>query len=93
MLIYLYSMGVLLYFVVFVAVAISFGQSSYFASEAQRFMNITLVSSVPVDFPYDIVIVTILSNPVSAAGKTTITYSKTWHCVFDIYFSDGHEYT
>ena len=77
---------ILLYFVLFVAVAISFGQSSYFASEAQRFMNITLVSSVPVDFPYDVVIVTILSNPVSAAGK--LHRSKhimlKMHCVFDI---------
>ena len=35
-----------MYFV-FIAVAISFHQSSYFASEAQRFMNVTLVSSVP----------------------------------------------
>ena len=54
--------------IVFVAVEISFSQSSYFASEAQGFMTVTLISSLPVDFPYSIIISMEQSTPVSAAG-------------------------
>ena len=57
------------YSIVFVAVDISFRQRSYFASETQGFMNVTLESSVPVNFPYTITIITLQSTPVSAAGE------------------------
>ena len=57
------------YFIVFVAVDISFRQRNYFASEAQGFMNITLESSVPINFPYSVAILTLQSNPVSATGE------------------------
>ena len=54
---------------VFVAVDISFDQSSYFASETQGFMNVTLVSSQPVDFPYSIVISLQQLSELSATGE------------------------
>lgn len=72
--------------VVFVAVTISFGQSSYFASETQGFMNVTLISSLPVDVPYNIVVIMLQSTPVSAAGDNIRYLSKT-HCVITIYCS------
>lgn len=58
-----------LYSYTFVAVDISFDQPSYFASEIEGFMTVTLVSSVPVEFPYSITISLLQSTPVSAAGK------------------------
>ena len=51
-----------------VAVDISFDQSSYYASETQGFMNVTLVSSQPVDFPYSIVIL-FQQSELSATGE------------------------
>ena len=56
-------------YLLFVAVDISFRQRNYFASEAQGFMNITLESSVPINFPYSVAILTLQSNPVSATGE------------------------
>lgn len=53
----------------FVAVDISFDQSSYFASETEGFMTVTLVSSQPVEFPYSIAVSLLQSTPVSAEGK------------------------
>ena len=83
---YSYYIIILRTYVVFVAVAISFLQSSYFASEAQRFMNVTLVSSVPVDFPYSIAILTIQSTPVSAAGKNIRTKNAILkHCIVYVF--------
>ena len=54
---------------IFVAVGISFDQSSYYASEAQDFMNVSLVSSQPVDFPYSIVILLQQLSELSATGE------------------------
>ena len=49
---------------------ISFDQPSYFASEIEGFMTVTLISSQPVEFPYSISISLLQSTPVSAAGKS-----------------------
>ena len=59
-------------FVIFIAVAISFEQSVYYASEAQGSMNVTLMSSIPLNFSYSIIIVLIQSNPVSASGDNDV---------------------
>jgi len=50
-------------------VLLSFLRASFAASEAQGELNVTLVSSVPLNETYSVPIQTLQSTPISAAGN------------------------
>jgi len=52
-----------------VVVLLSFQRTSFVASEAQGELNVTLVSSMPLNETYTILIQTLQSTPISAAGN------------------------
>ena len=54
--VYIVVQRLILYSYTFEAVGISFDQLSYFASEAEGFITVTLISSLSFDFPYSIAI-------------------------------------
>jgi len=64
-----------------VVVLLSFLRNIVSALEVQGELNVTIVSSVPLNETYSVLIQTMESSPISAEGDSLIYYTRTHCCI------------